>query len=215
MILPGLFGYQRYVITSGSMTGTYDRGSVVFADVVPVSDLRVGDVITYTPPPGSGPDGLVTIASPRSDVTSSAARSSRPRVTPTRRPTLDVHPRRGQPGPRRLPPSLRRLRPLRPLDPGGADDRDRHPALLIAFAVLVGFRREVRQAGSPRRAAREASRPLGVLAVAALLAAGITFSGATFIAAAVNPGNDFTASNAFNLSATMDNPGANLRSPSP
>ncbi|HEY3070902.1 MAG TPA: signal peptidase I [Gaiellaceae bacterium] len=60
MLLPGLLGYQRYVITSGSMTGTYDRGSVVFDDVVPVSDLRVGDAITYTPPPGSGPTGLIT-----------------------------------------------------------------------------------------------------------------------------------------------------------
>jgi signal peptidase I len=60
MLLPGLFGYQRYVITSGSMTGAYDRGSVVVDDVVPVSALRVGDVITYTPPPGSGPDGMVT-----------------------------------------------------------------------------------------------------------------------------------------------------------
>jgi signal peptidase I len=60
MLLPGLLGYQRYVITSGSMTGTYDRGSVVFDDVVQVSDLRVGDVITYTPPAGSGPSGLIT-----------------------------------------------------------------------------------------------------------------------------------------------------------
>jgi signal peptidase len=60
MILPGFLGYQRYVITSGSMTGTYDRGSVVFDSVAPVSDLKVGDVITYTPPPGSGPTGLVT-----------------------------------------------------------------------------------------------------------------------------------------------------------
>lgn len=60
MLLPGLLGYERYVITSGSMTGSYDRGSVVFDDVVPVADLRVGDVITYTPPPGSGPSGLVT-----------------------------------------------------------------------------------------------------------------------------------------------------------
>jgi signal peptidase len=42
------------------MTGTYDRGSVVFDRVVPVSDLRVGDVITYTPPAGAGPDGLLT-----------------------------------------------------------------------------------------------------------------------------------------------------------
>ena len=52
MLLPGLLGYQRYVITSGSMTGTYDRGSVVFDKVVPVADLQVGDAITYTPPPG-------------------------------------------------------------------------------------------------------------------------------------------------------------------
>jgi signal peptidase I len=60
MLLPGLLGYQRYVITSGSMTGTYDRGSVVFDEVVPVDDLKVGDAITYTPPPGSGPSGRIT-----------------------------------------------------------------------------------------------------------------------------------------------------------
>jgi len=60
MVLPALAGYQRYVIVSGSMTGTYDRGSVVFDQVVPVAELRVGDVITYRPPPGSGPAGLVT-----------------------------------------------------------------------------------------------------------------------------------------------------------
>ena len=60
LIVPALAGYQRYAIVSGSMTGTYDRGSVVFDDVVPVADLRVGDVITYKPPPGSGPAGLVT-----------------------------------------------------------------------------------------------------------------------------------------------------------
>ena len=60
MLLPGLLGYQRYVITSGSMTGTYDRGSVVFDKVVPVSDLRVGDAITYAPPSGSGPSGRIT-----------------------------------------------------------------------------------------------------------------------------------------------------------
>jgi signal peptidase len=60
MLLPGLLGYQRYVITSGSMTGTYDRGSVVFDRVVPVDDLQVGDAITYTPPPGSGPSGRIT-----------------------------------------------------------------------------------------------------------------------------------------------------------
>ncbi len=60
LALSALMGWQRYVIVSGSMTGTYDRGSLVLAEVVPVAALEVGDVITYTPPPGSGPHGLVT-----------------------------------------------------------------------------------------------------------------------------------------------------------
>jgi signal peptidase len=60
VLLPALLGWERYAIVSGSMSGTYDQGSLVFAEVVPVSDLKVGDVITYTPPRGSGPKGLVT-----------------------------------------------------------------------------------------------------------------------------------------------------------
>jgi signal peptidase len=60
MLLPAAFGYQRYVITSGSMTGTYDRGSIVFDKPVPVSDLEVGDTITYSPPASTGVDGLLT-----------------------------------------------------------------------------------------------------------------------------------------------------------
>jgi signal peptidase len=60
MLLPVAFGYHRYVITSGSMTGTYDRGSIVFDKATPVPDLEVGDVITYTPPANSGVDGLIT-----------------------------------------------------------------------------------------------------------------------------------------------------------
>jgi hypothetical protein len=50
-----------------------------------------------------------------------------------------------------------------------------------------------------------------VLAIAALVATGVTFSGAVFTAAGANPGNAFGASNAFNLTATMTDPGANLR----
>jgi signal peptidase I len=57
VLAPALAGWERYAIVSGSMTGTYDRGSLVFAEVVPVAELRVGDVITYTPPAG---DHLVT-----------------------------------------------------------------------------------------------------------------------------------------------------------
>ena len=60
VLVPALLGLHRYVITSGSMTGTYDRGSLLYDRVVPTSSLRVGDVITYTPPSGAGPTGLVT-----------------------------------------------------------------------------------------------------------------------------------------------------------
>lgn len=60
LVVPSLMGWERYVIVSGSMTGTYDRGSLVFDEVVPVKSLKVGDVITYRPPRGSGPRGLVT-----------------------------------------------------------------------------------------------------------------------------------------------------------
>ena len=60
LLVPPLLGYQRYVITGGSMSGTFDRGSIVFARVVPVGDLRRGDVITYQPPHGTGVRGLIT-----------------------------------------------------------------------------------------------------------------------------------------------------------
>ncbi len=60
LALSALLGWQRYVIVSGSMAGTYDRGSLVLDEVVPVAELKTGDVITYRPPAGAGPDGLVT-----------------------------------------------------------------------------------------------------------------------------------------------------------
>lgn len=50
VLLPAALGLQRYVITGASMTGTIDRGSVVYARLVPVSSLRSGDVITFVPP---------------------------------------------------------------------------------------------------------------------------------------------------------------------
>jgi signal peptidase I len=48
--VPGLMGYQRYVLVGGSMEPTIHRGSLVFDEVVRVRELRVGDVITYVPP---------------------------------------------------------------------------------------------------------------------------------------------------------------------
>lgn len=59
-LVPALLGYSRYVITGGSMTGAYDKGSVVFEKPVPVAELKVGDVITYLPPADSGVPNLVT-----------------------------------------------------------------------------------------------------------------------------------------------------------
>jgi signal peptidase I len=60
MLVPAALGFQRYVILTGSMTGTYDRGSIVYDRPVPVSDLKVGDPITYSPPPGFTHQARVT-----------------------------------------------------------------------------------------------------------------------------------------------------------
>jgi signal peptidase len=60
LLVPSLLGFDRYVIVSGSMHPNFDRGSVVFSKAVNVDDLKVGDVITYTPPPATGVNHLVT-----------------------------------------------------------------------------------------------------------------------------------------------------------
>jgi signal peptidase len=153
MLLPGLLGYQRYVITSGSMTGSYDRGSIVFDDVVPVADLRVGDVITYTPPEGAGPTGMIThrIASIGSDELGRSVFRTKGDVNPTADPwtfTLD------QPTQARVSyhvPYVGYLisafgfRQVRMLVIG-------LPALLIGLAAIGHIRREARR--EEERAAR-------------------------------------------------------------
>lgn len=50
MLVPALLGYDRYVVTGGSMGGAIPRGAIVYEERVAVSRLRPGDVITYTPP---------------------------------------------------------------------------------------------------------------------------------------------------------------------
>lgn len=59
-LLPHALGYERYVITGGSMSGSIEKGSIVFAEPRSVEDLAVDDVITYLPPAGSGVGNLVT-----------------------------------------------------------------------------------------------------------------------------------------------------------
>ena len=59
-VLPWALGYDRYVITGGSMSGTFEKGSLVLEKQVPVDELAVGDVITYQPPADTGVSTLVT-----------------------------------------------------------------------------------------------------------------------------------------------------------
>ncbi len=59
-LVPTVLGYERYVITGGSMAGTIEKGSLVFERPVPVGDLVEGDIITYLPPAESGVATLVT-----------------------------------------------------------------------------------------------------------------------------------------------------------
>ncbi len=50
LVVPALLGYERYVITGGSMEPNIPRGSIAYAEEVPVEALRERDVITYVPP---------------------------------------------------------------------------------------------------------------------------------------------------------------------
>jgi signal peptidase len=150
VLVPALLGYQRYVITSGSMTGTYDTGSLVFDRVVPTSSLRAGDVITFRPP---GHAGLVThrIATVRT--------ANGQRVFTTKGDANRVADAWG-------PIALGEARQARVafhlpyLGYGLATLSDRHvrmlviglPALLIALAALAGLWRDTTPEGRPQAA---------------------------------------------------------------
>lgn len=60
LLVPTALGYNRYAITGGSMDPTFAKGSAVFSEDVPVTELAVGDVITYLPPESTGLESLVT-----------------------------------------------------------------------------------------------------------------------------------------------------------
>ncbi len=127
-LVPSLLGYQRYVITGTSMTGTIDLGSVAFERVVPVADLA-GRRRDHLPaarrvrprPPGHAPH--------RRDqgrhVPHPGRRGPRPRP-------VDLPAGRPRPAARRLFRAVRRLRlprPRRPDRPDGRDQRARRPHL--------------------------------------------------------------------------------------
>lgn len=64
VLLPSGLGLQRYVVTGSSMAGdrpdSIARGSLVLERLVPLDELRVGDVITFRAPAGSGVTGTLT-----------------------------------------------------------------------------------------------------------------------------------------------------------
>jgi len=60
IVASSVLGLQRYVITGQSMTGTIDRGSIVWDKVVPSASLQVGDIITYDPSDPRAPEGNIT-----------------------------------------------------------------------------------------------------------------------------------------------------------
>jgi signal peptidase len=73
-LAPAAFGFERYVITGGSMSGTFEKGAIAFEKRIPVEDLAVGDVITYQPPADSGVANLVTHRIVTAGTTDSGAR---------------------------------------------------------------------------------------------------------------------------------------------
>jgi signal peptidase I len=63
VLLPIGLGLERYVMSGDSMdAGDHgiSQGTVLFERSLPINDVRVGDVITYRPPPSSKVDGMVT-----------------------------------------------------------------------------------------------------------------------------------------------------------
>ncbi|MDQ4040656.1 MAG: signal peptidase I [Actinomycetota bacterium] len=203
VLVPALLGYERYVITSGSMSGSIDTGSLVLAEEVPVAALRAGDVITYVPPAGGRAGERVThrIVSIGRDAHGRRVFRTKGDANRTADPwrfTLDS------------PTQARAKLDVPYVGYALAALADRRlrmlliglPALLIALAVLAGLWREAGRA-----------RSLVVTsAFAALALGGVAFSAAGFAATTASPGNSFSAAPDWTPpSASLDDPGSTLR----
>ena len=159
VLLPIGLGLDRYVMSGDSMDGGDDgiaQGTVLFERAVPVSDLRVGDVITYPAPESSDVDGMVTH---RVVDVRGAGVVTQGDAEPGRDPWM-LRPRRAERVARGLHPALGRIRlPVR-----------RRPGtwlLVVASAALLALllsgemkrrrlaRPSVRNAGSSRESRDE------------------------------------------------------------
>lgn len=90
VLLPGVLGLQRYVVTGHAMDGTVGRGSLILTEHVPATDLKPGDVISFVPPGQYAAEGTVTRRVARlqpGGITTIA--DSTHRVDPWRLPTSD------------------------------------------------------------------------------------------------------------------------------
>jgi signal peptidase I len=54
LTVPVFFGYNRYLITGGSMEPTIHKGAIVYATPVKENALRQGDIVTFRTPPEYG-----------------------------------------------------------------------------------------------------------------------------------------------------------------
>ncbi len=54
LVMP-VFGYRVYVVTGDSMKESLGRGALILTQAVPVSSLKVGDIITFRPPYQTAP----------------------------------------------------------------------------------------------------------------------------------------------------------------
>jgi signal peptidase len=69
---PTLFGYQFYIIAGGSMSPTFEAGSLAIVKSTPADEVNVGDVITYR---GTSADAPLTTHRVRKIIEEGAERS--------------------------------------------------------------------------------------------------------------------------------------------
>ena len=130
LIAPSLLGWERYVLVSGSMTGTYDRGVARLRRGRPdqVAEGRRRDHLQAAAR-APGPTTSSPTGSPRSAPTGSPANASTaPRATPTRSSTRGPSRCRTTEQARvKLGVPVRRLRPRGARRPHDPDADHRHP----------------------------------------------------------------------------------------
>jgi len=90
VLLPAVFGLERFVVTDSAMGGSMGQGSVVLARDVPPTDLRVGDVISFRPPGEPGEDRVTRRITAIDDGVASTAGDATGRTDPWTLPLTET-----------------------------------------------------------------------------------------------------------------------------